>query len=206
MSERYKVVEIFNESTFPNSKPNWDKILDIIDHVKKYPVVVPILVECMLDKLYNKNPNIVWLTLIVIDSCMKNCFNLFIDKIDNKYFMRKMKWIIYKRYCHPKTGEKLSSHYKNLCGLRAAQMIQTWGLSFHTKPYISRYPIFFNTYQHLIKDKGIIFPETGKNEIPIITESNKKVENVKKYIPLESEDISNEESESINMGSLIRIE
>jgi len=49
-----------------------------------------------------------------------------------------------------------------LCGEKAAQMIQSWGIAFHNKKLRQRYPVFFNTYKHLVNDKGVRFPEEKK--------------------------------------------
>jgi len=69
-----------------------------------------------------------------------------------------------------------SSNYKNMSGDKAAQMVQAWGIAFHARKLRSKYPVFFNTYKHLVNDKGIRFPEATKDETPVILPDGKNKE------------------------------
>jgi len=95
MSEEqpFKALEYFNRVTRPIvSQPEWDTIIKIIDITNNNPSVTPdIIVPRMLEQLKDKNPKVVWFTLIIIDACVKNCCEEFISKIGTKEFMRRMK-------------------------------------------------------------------------------------------------------------------
>jgi len=106
MSEEqpFKVIEYFNRVTRPlQQQPDWDTIILIVELVNGHPNTVPnLVIPRMMEQIRDKNPKIVWLSLIVIDSCVKNCCEEFIGTIATKDFMRRMKKIIYKRYSKKK--------------------------------------------------------------------------------------------------------
>jgi hypothetical protein len=173
----YKVIELFNNVTRPMVQtPNWENIIKIVDLINANPhsgpdLIIPKMMEQVKEE---KNPKIVWLSLIVIDSCVKNCCEEFIGKICNKEFMRRMKKLIYKRWVKKKRNGTPTANYKNLCGEKAAHMIQAWGIAFHSNKLRKRYPLFFNTYKHLVNDKSVRFPEQTKDETPVITSQEKQ--------------------------------
>jgi hypothetical protein len=168
----YRIIELFNKVTRPIlQQPDWENIIKIVDIVNAHPhsasdLIIPKMMEVIKDE---KNPKIVWLSLIVIDSCVKNCCEEFIGKICNKEFMRRMKKIIYKRYIKKKRAGTPTAQYKNQCGEKAAHMVQAWGIAFHSKKLRQRYPLFFTTYKHCVNDKGVRFPEASKDDTPVVT-------------------------------------
>jgi hypothetical protein len=176
----YKVLELFNKVTRPIlAEPDWENIIKIVDIINAHPQLAPdIIVPKLMEQLKEeKNPKIIWFSLIVIDSCVKNCCDEFIRKICNKEFMRRMKKMVYKRYVKKKTAGNPTSTYKNLCGEKAAHMIQSWGIAFHSNKLRQRYPLFFTTYKHMVNDKGVRFPEASKDDTPVISHDKKSSKN-----------------------------
>eukprot|EP01129_Flabellula_baltica_P012951 TRINITY_DN593_c0_g1_i2.p1 TRINITY_DN593_c0_g1~~TRINITY_DN593_c0_g1_i2.p1 ORF type:complete len:481 (-),score=96.90 TRINITY_DN593_c0_g1_i2:38-1480(-) len=163
----YQVLEYFNKATRSHlTQPDWDAIIEVVDCLNDNEHAITTIVPRMSENLKDKNPRVVWLTLIVIDSCVKNCDNEdFIFAIANKEFMKPIKKIVYKRYVHRKKDGKRDAKYKNLCGETAAKMIQAWGIAFHEPKLRRKFPIFYNTLKHCVNSKGVRFPNDNTTYI-----------------------------------------
>jgi len=117
-----------------------------------------ILAEACESSLKQRDPSVVWSTLLVLDYAMKNCGPHFHAAVCNRRMMREMKRLITKYW-----GKKSGFGTANPIGSLAVQMLQLWTNSFSPRTY----PDFSQAYYRLL-EKGIHFPPpTEENKSPI---------------------------------------
>jgi hypothetical protein len=121
--------------------PDWTKNLDICDQISHTREGVDHATRAIYRRLCENDVNTVHLTLILLETCMKNCGPSFVGGIDKS--MMELIGNIGKG----SKGDK--------CSFEALRLIQQWGRAYEKKRGI--FPIFFDTYVAL-KAKGIIFP------------------------------------------------
>jgi len=162
----FLVVNLFSDLTKPwVVKPDWDVIVKVIDIVNEEPVAATkALAPRILEQLSDKDPKVVWLTLIVLDACMKHCPQEFVRTIAQQDFMTKLVAIIKKRWVKKSKGVSVKATYNNWCGQLAASVVQEWGIAF-SKDNHFYFPIFTVTYRKLIQ-KGIVFPIPNSTAMP----------------------------------------
>jgi len=162
------LLDVFYQATQRTLKPDWEKNLRLVDIINTDPhKACGYIIPYIQQQLRHKDPLIVWLTLIVLETCVKNCGTVFAEHIANKYFLRDLKKLVIKRWVKRKKVIYTSkAKYQNFVGEKAARLVQSWGIAFHNTQFQNP---FYTTYMRLLK-KGIKFPlETEKSRVPVIT-------------------------------------
>ena len=122
--------------------PDWSKNLEICDLVSGTKDGPEQGVKAIYRRLLDSDQNTVYLTLIIMEACMKNCGVHFAGAV-NKALMDEMANIA--------RGSKGINNASE-----ALRLIQQWGRAFESSK--RTYPIFFDTYFGL-RSKGIKFPK-----------------------------------------------
>jgi signal transducing adaptor molecule len=122
--------------------PDWSKILDICDLINNEPQeTANQATRVIYSRFQQPEQNVCSLTLVLIESCMKNCREKYSDSINSQFI------------------DVLVDIAKGSSGLRnseeALRIIQDWGREFEGQRAVK--PIFFDTYVDL-KAKGFRFP------------------------------------------------
>ena len=121
--------------------PDWTKNLDICDQISHTREGVDHATKAIYRRLSDNDANTVYLTLILVETCMKNCGPSFVGGIDKSIMD------LISNIAKGSKGEK--------CSFEALRLIQQWGRAYERKRSV--FPIFFDTYIAL-KAKGAIFP------------------------------------------------
>eukprot|EP01035_Chromulina_nebulosa_P019989 gene19989-25959_t len=122
--------------------PDWSKIIDICDLVNNESIdTTHQAIRVLHRRFQESDPKIISLSLVLIESLMKNCESRIAPSID-KAFM-----------------DEIVSVAKGLRGKRnseeAIRLIQEWGKDFEKRRH--NLPIYFDTYVTL-KSRGMVFP------------------------------------------------
>jgi hypothetical protein len=129
----------------------------LIDSVNSDPgKVTLVLLPKLFDQLSDKDSKVVWLSLIVLDACVKHCSQEFIRSVATPDHMNKLYQIVKKRWVKKSKGVSAKNTYYNWCGQIAASMIQEWGLAFTNNPKFN-FPVFTQCYSKCLQ-KGVTFP------------------------------------------------
>lgn len=123
--------------------PDWTRNLEICDEINSSIDNIELAKKAILRRLHDHDNQTVFLTLILLESCMKNCGNHFIASVD-KPLMDEIAKIAKNTNKSLKASEE------------ALRLIQQWARAFESKK--STYPIFFDTYMQM-KAKGVVFPK-----------------------------------------------
>jgi hypothetical protein len=122
--------------------PDWSKNLEICDLVSGTKDGPEHGVRAIHRRLQDNDPNTVFLALIIMEACMKNCGVHFAGVV-NKSLLDEIANI-----ARGSKGIKNSSE--------ALRLIQQWGRAFESSK--RTYPLFFDTFIGL-KSRGIKFPK-----------------------------------------------
>lgn len=74
-------------TSLSNLEPDWASILQICDSIRQNDVQPKYALGAIKKKLYVTNPNVVLMTLRVLESCVKNCGSVFHIEVATKQFM-----------------------------------------------------------------------------------------------------------------------
>jgi hypothetical protein len=122
--------------------PDWTKNIEICDAVSRRHDNIEIALKAIHRRLQDSNQQTVFLTIILLETLMKNCGSSFASS-----FVRTIMEDMVKI-------AKGSKGAKNAD--EALRLIQQWGRVFESKR--STLPLFFDTYVSL-KSKGVVFPK-----------------------------------------------
>jgi gas vesicle protein len=162
MSAISELLSIFDQATRGRREPDWGLIMQLVDLTNKDPFrSAQFLLPTIISQLRAKDPRVVWLTLIVLDTLMKNCGPEFPRYVGVPELMHVMKKLVYTRWKRRKKPFSMENNYKNWVGERAVMMIQAWGIAFYPRRY--EIPIYYNTYRHLVH-KGVRFPPPKESD------------------------------------------
>lgn len=128
--------------------PDWTKNLEICDAINRRLENNEGAVKAILRRLQDSNQQTVYLSLILLETCMKNCGTNFAASFDRPLMEEVVKIA------------KGSKGIKN--SDEALRLIQQWGRVFESKRAV--YPLFFDTFVGL-KSKGVLFPKEEENPI-----------------------------------------
>lgn len=121
---------------------DWTKNISICDFIEAGNKDVSIqATRALTRRLQESNPNTIYLTLVVVGTCMNNCSLKFASSID-RAFMDEL-----SNVCRGNKGKRNSEE--------ALQLIQQWTRTFEFQRQML--PIFFDTYTGL-KARGVKFP------------------------------------------------
>jgi hypothetical protein len=84
-----------------------------------------------------------------LDALVKNCGEDLHRALNRYEVMHELKMIVYHRWQRRHSGRSRESHYKNLCGEKAARMVQHWGIAFHGKR--RELPWFCEVYRRCVQ-------------------------------------------------------
>lgn len=128
--------------------PDWTKNLEICDVVNRRLENIDIAIRAIQKRLQDSNQQTVYLALILLETCMKNCGSAFAASFDRALMDEVV---------------KIAKGSKNLKNAdEALRLIQQWGRVFEGRR--GSYPLFFDTFIGL-KAKGISFPKEEENPI-----------------------------------------
>lgn len=145
--------------------------LDICDVVNSTPGGPEQAAAALLRRLQEQDTNIIFLSLIVLEACMKNCGRSFaqalqaqhrpkVNAVTDTNLMEEIVGI-----ARGNKGQKNASE--------ARRLIQDWGIEFESDK--DQFPIFFETYLSL-KAKGVAFAaETAHKQSPSSESSRRSV-------------------------------
>eukprot|EP01125_Pyxidicula_operculata_P000962 TRINITY_DN1084_c10_g1_i1.p1 TRINITY_DN1084_c10_g1~~TRINITY_DN1084_c10_g1_i1.p1 ORF type:complete len:569 (-),score=163.78 TRINITY_DN1084_c10_g1_i1:23-1729(-) len=156
----FEVSQLFAEQTkLWIQKPQWDQITKIIELIHNNPKTSTTLSELIYRNLDDKEPKVVWLSLLILDAVMKcNPPEAFVQTVSLDAFMKKLSKLVLKRYVKTKKGHSDTATYKNWVGFLTAHMISDWGAIQYANTLARlKFPIFYRTYTHLL-EKGVHFP------------------------------------------------
>eukprot|EP01031_Cornospumella_fuschlensis_P049761 gene49761-60915_t len=128
--------------------PDWTQNLEICDHVNRRLENIDIVIKAIRRRLQDSNQNTIYLTLILLETCMKNCGSPFHASFDRTLMDDVVK------IAKGSKGNKNSEE--------ALRLIQQWGRVFENKRSVC--PIFFDTFVGL-KSRGISFPKEEENPV-----------------------------------------
>ncbi len=128
--------------------PDWGKNLDICDQITHTREGVEHGVKAIYRRLNDGDQNTVYLTLILMETCLKNCGPNFTGGVD-KSIMDSVESI-----------SKGSKGGKN--SDEALRLIQQWGRAFEKKRGV--FPIYYDTYMSM-RNKGVRFPKEEAAEV-----------------------------------------
>lgn len=128
--------------------PDWTMNLEICDQLNRRHENIETAIKAIHRRLQDSNVQTVYLTLILLETCMKNCGTSFASSFDRHLMDDVVK------IGKGSKGIKNSDH--------ALRLIQQWGRVFESRR--STFPLFFDTFIGL-KSKGISFPPEDENPI-----------------------------------------
>jgi hypothetical protein len=143
--------------------PDWSKNLEICDHISNTKEGPEHAVKAIMRRLQDSDHNTVYLALIMLETCFKNCGVPFVAAFD-KYSMDEM-----INLAKGSKGERNAQE--------SLRLIQQWGRRFETSR--GAFPLYFDTFMGL-KSKGFLFPREdtfeqppSSRDEPVRTQSNK---------------------------------
>eukprot|EP01135_Chromosphaera_perkinsii_P009611 Nk52_evm61s1810 gene=Nk52_evmTU61s1810 len=123
-------------------EPDWAANLDLCDMIRGGDCNARDAIRSISRKLQHKNPNVVFYTLIALETIVKNCGVDVHREVASKAFMDDLKDI-----CNPRNSEKVVE--------KAKELIQTWAKVFQGKSEFKIIESTFNT----MKSNGVKFPD-----------------------------------------------
>eukprot|EP01035_Chromulina_nebulosa_P031575 gene31575-42103_t len=117
------------------SAPDWALNLEICDRIAQYRDGTEQVLRAIQRRLKDSNTSTVYLTLIVMETCIKNCGSNFARHVD-KILMNDIVSISKTQYLGP-----------NKPSDEALRLIQQWGKAFASKR--QTLPIFYDVYNNL---------------------------------------------------------
>lgn len=155
--------------------PDWETNLKIVDRIKKKPELCYAVVQTFERQLkdYYYEPRVLWLTLILLEMCVKNCGYPFHKEIARKSFLNRLLKTGGKQVSNPKKARKnrpttSKGILKQRVQKKVLQLIQAWG-PLHPDDL----PVFNITFQEL-KAKGVEFPPPSPEDLAPITNEKRE--------------------------------
>lgn len=127
--------------------PDWSKNLEICDQINLHRDNPELAIRAIRRRLTDNDQQTVYLALILLETCMKNCGTDFASYVDRSI----MDEIV-------NIGAKGTKGVKNQ--EEALRLIQQWARIFEQRR--SSFPLFFDTYMSL-KSRGVTFPREEAN-------------------------------------------
>lgn len=148
--------------------PDWSKNLDICDrvtHTKDGPVYA---IRAISKRLQDSEKNTLYLALLLMETCMKNCGSYFASSVDKNV----MDEII--AIAKGSKGNKNSTE--------ALRLVQQWGRAYEND---GKLRIFFDAYMMLRRSPGMVFPVEDVTDSAIYNASGPPaVQSSTKYVRL----------------------
>ncbi|KAI8063919.1 hypothetical protein BC940DRAFT_260433 [Gongronella butleri] len=137
--------ELIDKATsefIPAGQENLAVQLEISDEIRSKKVNCKEAMRAMKRRLTHKNPNVILLTLDLVDTCVKNSGDLFVREVASREFMDELTSLLHSQIgSNPDVKSKLLHH------------IQVWGLAAKGKPELS---YMTDTY-YLLQAEGYAF-------------------------------------------------
>uniref|UniRef100_T1HCT8 Hepatocyte growth factor-regulated tyrosine kinase substrate n=5 Tax=Rhodnius TaxID=13248 RepID=T1HCT8_RHOPR len=128
-------------------EPDWPVILQICDHIRQGDVQPKIALAAIKKKMSHSNPHVIMFSLMVLESCVKNCGSLVHDEIGTKAYMEQLREAI-KTTQHENVKNKL------------LELIQAWAYAFRNIP---KYRAVQDTV-NIMKAEGYKFPALKESD------------------------------------------
>ncbi|XP_015596295.1 hepatocyte growth factor-regulated tyrosine kinase substrate isoform X2 [Cephus cinctus] len=128
-------------------EPDWPTILQICDVIRQGDVQPKPALAAIKRKLTNPNPHIAFFSLLVLESCVKNCGSLIHDEIGTKQYMEQLRELV-----------KTTPH-ENV-RLKLLELIQAWTFAFRNSP---KYRAVQDT-MNVLKAEGYKFPTLKESD------------------------------------------
>lgn len=128
-------------------EPDWPVILQICDHIRQGDVQPKVALAAIKKKMTHSNPHVILFSLLVLESCVKNCGSLIHDEIGTKAYMEQLREII-KTTQHENVRNKL------------LELIQAWAYAFRNIP---KYRAVQDTV-NIMKAEGYKFPALKESD------------------------------------------
>lgn len=122
--------------------PDWTKNLEICDQINLHRDNPELAIRAIRRRLMDSDQQTVFLALILLETCMKNCGTNFASFVDRSIMDEVVN-----------IGVKGSKGVKNQ--EEALRLIQQWARTYEQRR--SSFPLFFDTYMSL-KSRGVSFP------------------------------------------------
>lgn len=129
-----------------NLEPNWATNLEICDSIRQNDVTIKYAVAAMRKKIKDPNPHVSKFSLIVLETCVKNCGQSFHEEIATHEFMEDMRTLA-------QTG---SAPVKE----QVLSMLQAWNHAFRNN---TKFQPILATY-NLMKMEGYNFPPLSESD------------------------------------------
>jgi len=149
--------------------PDWESNFRVVDLANKDVKITKLVANEILSllKQHSKDPRVIWLVIVLLETCVKNCGISFHKEIATKEFVERLKKIAGKKISKP--GQKFiprsAEDFQNeRVENKVLQLIQSWG-----PLHPLQMPIFEETYHELV-EKGIQFPTPSPEDILPLTE------------------------------------
>ncbi|KAE8670988.1 putative glucuronoxylan glucuronosyltransferase IRX7-like [Hibiscus syriacus] len=134
-------------------EPDWALNLDICDMINHEKISSVELIRGIKRRMMLKNPRVQCLSLVLLETCVKNCENAFSEVAAERVLDEMVKLI---------DDPQTVVNNKN----KALMLIESWGESTGELRYL---PVYEETYKSL-KSRGIRFPGRGNESLaPIFT-------------------------------------
>ena len=133
------------------SGPEWSINMEIVDMLNASREACADAVTALSTRLKDGDNKVVYLTLVILETCMKNCGKMLASQIGAPFMQEMIAMTKGSR------GKKNADE--------AARLLQQWGRAFEKDR--AKLPLFFDTYVAL-KAKGVTFPpeDASRNSFP----------------------------------------
>eukprot|EP00249_Psilotum_nudum_P024560 c29219_g1_i2 orf=212-2317(-) len=133
--------------------PDWAKNLEICDVINGDPGLTKDVIKTIKKRLANKNPKVQFLTLMVLETIVKNCGDVVHQQVAERDVLHEMVKIV-KKQRDPQVTEK------------TLVLLDAWQAAFGGPG--GRYPQYFMAYDEL-RRSGVMFPKRAENAASIFT-------------------------------------
>lgn len=122
--------------------PDWGKNLEVSDYINRHRDCSEAAFKALKRRLQDSDQQTVYLALLLLESCMKNCpYDYFIGRFDKS---------IMDEIVNMSRGSKGAKNSEE-----ALRLIQQWGRTYEAQ---RKFPIFYDTYVGM-RNKGAPFPK-----------------------------------------------
>lgn len=146
-------------------RPDWDANMNCVDLVinSRNQNVLAEMVFIFRKKINNKNPKVVFHTLVLIEALVKNCGAPMHQAVNAESFMKEM------GKCARKYVGKVGADSKEVAD-QCLDMIQAWGEGF--LPHQQTFPNIIRLYQELRRERMPFKTQYDAARVPLFTPSN----------------------------------
>eukprot|EP00608_Synchroma_pusillum_P009786 CAMPEP_0198422694 /NCGR_PEP_ID=MMETSP1452-20131203/2568_1 /TAXON_ID=1181717 /ORGANISM="Synchroma pusillum, Strain CCMP3072" /LENGTH=181 /DNA_ID=CAMNT_0044142969 /DNA_START=50 /DNA_END=591 /DNA_ORIENTATION=+ len=144
-------------------QPSWDQNLQIVDAIQStgsQDVVREAVYLCRKKLNSIRAPRVVYMTLVLVETLVKNCGERVHREVNDAGFMRTMMNVA-RNYWN-KSGRE-----NQQVGEKVVDLIQAWGEGF--KEHKSRYPNIVDAYFTLRKEGVRFKPQYDQTTVPIFS-------------------------------------